>query len=113
LLTPASAEYAFHHPLIRAVVYESQLKSDRAEWHLRLAVAIRESAPGSVEDNAALIAEHLQAAGELRAAYAWHMRAAASSANRDVNAARQLGAGTPHRRRLGNSTIPRMRQPRP
>ena len=26
-----SAEYAFHHPLIRAVAYESQLKSDRAE----------------------------------------------------------------------------------
>ena len=30
-----SAEYAFHHPLIRAVAYESQLKSDRAEWHRR------------------------------------------------------------------------------
>ena len=30
-----SAEYAFHHPLIRAVAYESQLKSDRAEVHRR------------------------------------------------------------------------------
>ena len=29
--SPHSAEYAFHHPLIRAVAYESQLKSDRAE----------------------------------------------------------------------------------
>ena len=37
----AQAEYAFHHPLIRAVAYESQLKSDRAEWHRRLAAAIR------------------------------------------------------------------------
>ena len=35
------AEYAFRHPLIRAVAYESQLKSDRAEWHRRLAVASR------------------------------------------------------------------------
>jgi predicted ATPase len=26
-------EYVFHHPLIRAVAYESQLKSDRAELH--------------------------------------------------------------------------------
>ena len=26
-----SAEYAFHHALIRAVAYESQLKSDRAQ----------------------------------------------------------------------------------
>ena len=41
-----SAEYAFHHPLIRAVAYESQLKSDRAEWHRRLAAAIQERAPG-------------------------------------------------------------------
>ena len=33
-------EYVFHHPLIRAVAYESQLKSDRAELHRRLAAAI-------------------------------------------------------------------------
>ena len=38
-----SAEYAFRHALIRAVAYESQLKSDRAEWHRRLAAAIQES----------------------------------------------------------------------
>jgi class 3 adenylate cyclase len=83
-----SAEYAFRHPLIRAVAYESQLKSDRAQWHRRLAAAIEERAPGSVEENAALVAEHLQAAGELHAAYRWHMRSAAWSANRDVGAAR-------------------------
>jgi hypothetical protein len=41
-----------------------------------------------VDDNAALIAEHLEAAGELRAAYGWHMRAAAWSTNRDLDAAR-------------------------
>ena len=40
------AEYAFHHPLIRAVAYESQLKSDRALWHRRLAAAIQEREPG-------------------------------------------------------------------
>jgi len=83
-----SAEYAFHHPLIRAVAYESQLKSDRAEWHRRLAAAIQERAPDSVEENAALIAEHLQAVGELHAAYGWHMRAGAWSTNRDIGAAR-------------------------
>jgi class 3 adenylate cyclase/RecA/RadA recombinase len=82
------AEYAFHHPLIRAVAYESQLKSDRAEWHRCLATAIQEYAPGSVDENAALIAEHLQAAGELHAAYGWHMRAGAWSTSRDIDAAR-------------------------
>jgi class 3 adenylate cyclase len=30
-------EYVFHHPLIRAVAYESQLKSDRAEMHRHVA----------------------------------------------------------------------------
>ena len=83
-----SAEYAFRHALIRAVAYESQLKSDRAEWHRRLAAAIQESDPESVEENAALIAEHLQAAGELHAAYGWHMRAATWATNRDIAAAR-------------------------
>jgi class 3 adenylate cyclase/tetratricopeptide (TPR) repeat protein len=83
-----SPEYAFRHPLICAVAYESQLKSDRAEWHRRLAAAIQERAPRSVEENAAPIAEHLQAAGELHAAYGWHMRAGAWSANRDLGAAR-------------------------
>ena len=82
------AEYAFHHPLIRAVAYESQLKSDRATWHRRLATAIQERSPESVEENAALIAGHLEAAGELTAAYGWHIRAAAWSVNRDINAAR-------------------------
>ena len=83
-----SAEYAFHHPLIRAVAYESQLKSDRAQWHRRLAAAIQEREPGSAEENAALIAEHLEAAGDLRAAYGWHMRAATWATNRDIAAAR-------------------------
>ena len=83
-----SAEYAFRHPLIRAVAYESQLKSDRAQWHRRLATAIQEREPGSVEENAALIASHLESADELHAAYGWHMRAGAWSTNRDLPAAR-------------------------
>ncbi|MDT5203883.1 MAG: hypothetical protein QOD34_519, partial [Mycobacterium sp.] len=70
------------------VAYESQLTSDRAKVHRRLAAAIQERAPGSVEENAALIAEHLHAAGELHAAYGWHIRAGAWSANRDLAAAR-------------------------
>ena len=81
------AEYAFHHPLIRTVAYEAQLKSDRAESHRRLAVAIETREPQSAEQNAALIADHLQAAGDLRNAYGWHVRAATWATNRDVTAA--------------------------
>ena len=81
-------EYVFHHPLIRAVAYEAQLKSDRADMHRRLAAAIEHRDDNSVGENAALIAEHLEAAGDLRSAYAWHMRAGAWSGSRDIPAAR-------------------------
>jgi class 3 adenylate cyclase len=83
-----SAEYAFRHPLIRAVAYESQLKSDRAELHRRVAAAIESRDPVAAEENAALIAEHLETAGDLHAAYGWHMRAATWATNRDITAAR-------------------------
>jgi class 3 adenylate cyclase len=81
-------EYVFHHPLIRTVAYESQLRSDRAKLHRRLAATIEDHQPESTDENAALIAEHLEAAGDLHAAYGWHMRAATWSTNRDIAAAR-------------------------
>jgi hypothetical protein len=81
-------EYVFHHPLIRMVAYESQLKSDRAELHRRLAAVIEARSPASADENAALIAEHLEAAGDLHAAYGWRMRAATWATNRDIGAAR-------------------------
>jgi adenylate cyclase len=73
-------------PLIRTVAYESQLKSVRAQLHRRLMAAIE--ARGSADENAALIAEHLEAAGDLHAAFDWHMRAGTWSAFRDMGAAR-------------------------
>jgi len=82
------AEYEFRHPLIRAVAYESQLKSDRAKLHRRLAAAIEAGDPGAVDENAAVIAENLEAAGDVQLAYSWHMRAGAWSTHRDMAAAR-------------------------
>ena len=87
-----SAQYAFRHPLIRTVAYESQLKSDRAQLHRRLAAAIEQHDPGSADEKAALIAEHLEAAGDLHAAYGWRMRAATWATNRDIAAARLVGS---------------------
>ncbi len=82
------AEYAFHHPLIRTVAYETQLKSDRVELHRRLATAIQQRHPDSLDESAALIAEHFEAADDLRAAFGWHMRAGAWAQARDIRAAR-------------------------
>ena len=76
------AEYAFHNPLVRTVAYESQLKSDRAQLHRRVADTIEHQ-----DQNAALLAEHLEVAGDLRAAFDWHMRAGAWFHFRDFVAA--------------------------
>jgi DNA-binding SARP family transcriptional activator/class 3 adenylate cyclase len=81
-------EYVFHHPLVRTVAYESQLKSDRAELHRRVAAAIEIRDAVAAEENAALIAGHVEAAGDGHAAYGWHMRAATWATNRDIAAAR-------------------------
>ncbi len=53
-------------------------------WSLKSA-----GSPASADENAALMAEHLEAAGDLHAAYGWHMRAATWATNRDIAAARR------------------------
>jgi adenylate cyclase len=80
--------YCFRHPLVRTVAYESQLSATRAQAHLRLASAIEARDPTAADENAALIATHLEAAGALTDAYRWHMRAAAWLRSRDLPAAR-------------------------
>jgi adenylate cyclase len=80
-------QYAFRHPLIRAVANESQLKSDRAQLHRQLASMIHDRDPGAADQNAALIAEHFEAAGDLQAAFDWHMRSASWVNYRNNNAA--------------------------
>ncbi len=80
--------YCFRHPLVRTVAYESQLSATRVQAHSRLAAAIEARDPAAADENAALIASHLEAAGELAAAYGWHMRAADWLRPRDLAAAR-------------------------
>jgi adenylate cyclase len=80
--------YCFRHPLVRTVAYESQLSTTRAQAHRRLAAAIKARDPGAADENAALIATHLEAAGELAEAHRWHLRAAEWLRPRDLAAAR-------------------------
>ncbi|OBF96101.1 adenylyl cyclase [Mycobacterium sp. 852002-51152_SCH6134967] len=80
--------YCFHHPLVRAVAYDSQLSATRSRAHRRLAAAIEARDPSAADQNAALIATHLEAAGELSSAYQWHMRASEWLRPRDLAAAR-------------------------
>lgn len=96
------AEYAFRHPLIQSVAYASQLKSERAALHRRFADVIEHREPAAADRNAALIAEHLHAAGDAGVALGWHMRAGTWSATRDIRAARMSWA----RARLAADGVP-------
>jgi hypothetical protein len=83
-----SREYTFRQRLIRVVAYESLLRSARADLHRRLAALMQARDPVAANASAEQVAEHLEAAGDLREAYAWHMRAAAWWTKRDIGAAR-------------------------
>ena len=80
--------YRFRHPLVRTVCYESQLRSTRASLHRRLAISLQQRNGEAAEQDAALIAKHFEAAGELAEAYSWYMRAASWLHKRDDGAAR-------------------------
>ena len=79
--------FSFHHPLVRAVAYESQLTATRSATHTKLARIIQ-SRPGFTDMDAGLVATHLEAAGELADSHHWHMRAAQWLRYRDLPAAR-------------------------
>jgi class 3 adenylate cyclase/tetratricopeptide (TPR) repeat protein len=70
------AEYAFKHPLTQEVAYGSQLAARRSETHSRIARAIPEVYPERLDERAALLAHHCEAAGEPLQAARWHRRAA-------------------------------------
>ncbi len=78
------AEYAFKHPLTQEVAYASQLRERRARTHARVARALAEIHAGRLDENAVLLAQHWEAAGEPLEAARWRRRAAAWIATRDT-----------------------------
>ncbi len=83
------AEYAFKHPLTQEVALGSQLRERRARVHEAVAKALVEIHAGALDEHAALIAHHFEAAGDLAEAARWHARAAAWLEGRDPHAARR------------------------
>ena len=70
------AVYAFKHPLTQEVAYRSQLGERRAAVHRRVAEALQELYPDKLDERAALLAQHWEAAGDPLAAARWSARAA-------------------------------------
>ena len=77
------AVYAFKHPLTQEVAYGSQLGERRAVVHAAVARATAEHYPDLLDERAALLAQHWEAAGEKLEAARWHARAAAWIGTRD------------------------------
>jgi predicted ATPase/class 3 adenylate cyclase len=71
------ALYAFKHPLTQEVAYGSQLGERRGTVHAAVARAIAAHYPEQLEERAALLAQHWEAADERLEAARWHARAAA------------------------------------
>jgi class 3 adenylate cyclase/tetratricopeptide (TPR) repeat protein len=69
-------EYAFKHPLTQEVAYHSQLGDRRVRVHAAVAHAILALYPEKLEERAALLAHHFEAAGQAFEAAQWRMAAA-------------------------------------
>lgn len=80
-------EYAFRHPLIQEVAYRSQLAEHRRRLHRTLGRALPSLYADRLDEKAALVAHHLEAADETLEAARWHRRAAGWVASRDPEAA--------------------------
>jgi len=78
-------EYAFKHPLTQEVAYGTQLAERRARTHARVARALEQAAPEKLEERAALLAHHCEAAGEALAAARWHHVAANRASERRLS----------------------------
>jgi adenylate cyclase len=70
------AAYVFKHPLTQEVAYRAQLAEHRARLHAAVAQVIEELHPEKLDEKAALLAHHWEAAGQALDAARWHERAA-------------------------------------
>ncbi|MFI5394350.1 MAG: AAA family ATPase [Candidatus Binatia bacterium] len=70
------AEYAFRHPLTQEMAYKSQLGERRMGVHAAAARVIAEIYAGKLDERAALLAHHWEAAGDALEAARWSRRAA-------------------------------------
>jgi class 3 adenylate cyclase/tetratricopeptide (TPR) repeat protein len=80
-------EYTFKHPLTQELAYHSQLGDRRARLRDAVADALQSAYPDKLDERAALLAHHLEQAGEVLDAARWHARAAQWAGVHDRNAA--------------------------
>jgi len=87
--------HVFKHALVRDAAYSSLLKKERAALHARIAGVLVNDFPETANEQPELLAEHLEAAGEIDQAVPYLIKAAQLSARRSgfVEAISQLEKG--------------------
>ena len=83
-----AARYAFQHPLTQEVAYRTQLNERRRTLHLTIARTLTELESDKLEENAALLGHHWEAAGEVREAMLAYRRAAERTGASELREAR-------------------------
>jgi len=77
--------YAFRHALIRDAAYESLLRSQRREYHRKLAEVLQQDFPETVEAQPELVANHFTEAGLIGRAIPYWQRAGQRALERSAN----------------------------
>lgn len=76
--------FAFKHPLTQEVAYHSQLQARRAKIHREAARAIADLHAETLDEKAALLAQHFEEGGQPVEAARYHARAAIWVGTRDI-----------------------------
>jgi predicted ATPase len=84
--TPPEASYAFKHALVRDAAHESLLKAQRQQLHGRIAQALEERFPETVESEPELLAQHCAEAGLIEQAVEYRQRAGQQALARSATA---------------------------
>ncbi|MGE0484622.1 MAG: adenylate/guanylate cyclase domain-containing protein [Gammaproteobacteria bacterium] len=82
-----TVEYAFKHPLVHEVAYETQLREQSARRHAQVAAALESLEAGRLDEVSARIAYHWEQAAAPAQAMTWHERAAGVAGLNDPQAA--------------------------
>ena len=83
-----TARYAFQHPLTQEVAYRTQLSDKRRGLHLIIARTLTELEPEKLDENAALLAHHWEAAGDFLEATLAYRRAAERASGTEMRESR-------------------------
>ena len=82
---PPQARYVFKHALIQDAAYQSLLKSTRQQYHEKIARAIEERLPETIETQPELLAHHYTEAGRPAQAFPYWQDAGRRAVQRSAN----------------------------